>query len=300
MNSLISRSPAIFLAFMAWLACATAGAHEFWVEPADFTHELGGRLGIRLCVGDGFEGWSLARNAQRIEMFVAAGPAGEQPIVGLDGSEPAGVARFTAPGGYVIAYRSNRAFTEMPAAKFDEYLKDKGLEKIIALRGKLSADQQIVHEAYSRNSKALISVGNVDGSVVDRRMGLRLEVMAERDQSPAGEDDLHSYRLLFEGKPLVDALVTATRPGTTDDDLKARTDADGRASFRLHAPGMWRVAAVHMIKAPHDVAADWESLWASLTFEIPSRSLVVTGDAGTARNAACRNKIIAPAAQARS
>ena len=299
MNSLKSRSLAILLGFVASLACAAAGAHEFWVEPAAFALERGGRLDVRLCVGDGLEGWSLARNAQRIEMFVAAGPNGEQPVVGLDGSDPAGIARFTTPGGYVIAYRSNRAFTEMPAAKFDEYLKDKGLEKIIALRGKRSADLEIVREAYSRNSKALISVGNVDGSFVDRRMELRLEVMAERDQSPAG-DDLHSYRLLFEGKPLVDALVTATRPGTTDGDLKARTDADGRASFRLHAPGMWRVAAVHMIKAPHDVAADWESLWASLTFEIPSRALVVTGDAGTAPKAACRNKIIAPAAQARS
>ena len=176
----------------------------------------------------------------------------------------------------------------------------KGLEKIVALRGKRSANQKIVHEAYSRNSKALIRVGNVDGSVVDRRMGLRLEIMAERDQSPAGEVDMHSYRLLFEGKPLVDALVTATRPGTTDGDLKARTDADGRASFRLRAPGMWRVAAVHMIRTPDDVAADWESLWASLTFEIPSQSLAVARDAGAAQNAACRNKIIAPAVQARS
>ncbi len=290
----------MLLGLAATLACATACAHEFWVEPSTFTLESGGRLGVRLCVGDGFEGWSLARNAQRIEKFIATGPAGEQPIVGLDGSEPAGIARFTAPGGYVIAYRSNRAFTEMPVEKFDEYLKDKGLEKIIPLRGKRSANQKIVHEAYSRNSKALIRVGNVDGSVVDRRMGLRLEIMAERDQSPAGEVDMHSYRLLFEGKPLVDALVTATRPGTTDGDLKARTDADGRASFRLRALGMWRVAAVHMIRAPHDVAADWESLWASLTFEIPSQSLAVARDAGAAQNAACRNKIIAPAVQARS
>jgi uncharacterized GH25 family protein len=295
-----TRSFAMLLGLAAALDCAAARAHEFWVEPSTFTLESGGRLGVRLCVGDGFEGWSLARNAQRIEMFVAEGPAGRQPIVGLDGSEPAGVARFTVPGGYVIAYRSNRAFTEMPAAKFEEYLKDKGLEKIIVLRGKLSADQQIVHEAYSRNSKALIRVGNVDGVVVDRRIGLRLEVLSERDRSSAGEDDLYSYRLLFEGKPLVDALVTATRPGTTDGDLRARTDADGRASFRLHAPGMWRVAAVHMIEAPHDVAADWESLWASLTFEIPSQSLAVAGDAGAAQNAACRNKIMSPAAQARS
>jgi hypothetical protein len=245
------------------------------------------------------EGWSLARNAQRIEKFVATGPAGEQPVVGLDGSEPAGIARLMTSGGYVIAYRSNRAFTEMPAAKFDEYLKDKGLDRIIALRAKQGANRQVVHEAYSRDSKALIRVGDMD-AIVDRRMGLRLELIAVPERSAAAGSDIHTYQLLFEGRPLADTLVAATRPGTADEDLKVRTDAEGRVKFRLSAPGMWRVAAVHMIKAPHDVAADWESLWASLTFEIPSRSSAVAGDAGKARNAACRNKIIAPAVQARS
>lgn len=291
MNSPRSRLLAALLGLTAGLACATAGAHEFWVEPSTFTLEPGGRLGIRLCVGDGFEGWSLARNAQRIEKFIAAGPVGEQPIVGLDGSEPAGIVRFTAPGGYVIAYRSNRAFTEMPAAKFDEYLKDKGLEKFSALRGRRGATQGTVREAYSRNSKALIHVGSM-GAIVDRRMGLRLELIAA--------PDLRSYQLLYEGRPLADALVTATRPGTTDGDLKVRTDAEGRVSFRLAATGMWRVAVVHMIKAPANLAAEWESLWASLTFEIPSQSPAIAQDAGAPRNAACRNKIAATPMQARS
>jgi hypothetical protein len=29
------------------------------------------------------------------------------------------------------------------------------------------------------------------------------------------------------------------------------------------------MTAVHMIEAPQSASADWESLWASLTFEIP-------------------------------
>lgn len=282
---------AMMLGLMAGLAAATSGAHEFWVEPSTFSLEPGGRLGIRLCVGDGFEGWSLARNAERIELFVAAGPAGDQPVVGLDGAEPAGIARLTAPGGYVIAYRSNRAFTEMPPAKFDAYLKDKGLDGIIALRGRRGAGQGTVREAYSRNSKALIRVGNA-ATVVDRRMGLRLELVAA--------PDLLSYQLLFEGRPLADALVTATRPGTADGDLRVRTDATGRASLELRAPGMWRVAAVHMIKAPAALDAEWESLWASLTFEIPSPSSAKAKDAGAPPGAACRNKIAPEPTQARS
>jgi len=37
----------------------------------------------------------------------------------------------------------------------------------------------------------------------------------------------------------------------------------------LPRPGVWLVKVVHMVPAPKDTGADWESLWASLTFEIP-------------------------------
>jgi uncharacterized GH25 family protein len=281
------------------LGSATASGHEFWVEPSTFSVERDGRVGVRLCVGDGLEGWSLARNTQRIEKFIATGPSGEQPIVGLDGSDPAGIARFTTPGGYIIAYRSNRAFAEMPALEFDEYVKDKGLEKIVALRRERGTSDRKVRDAYSRHSKALISVGDPDDSVMDRPLGLRLELVAEPALRHADADGLRSFRLLHDGKPLAGALVAATRPGTSDGDLRVRTDANGRVSFRLRAPGMWRVAAVHMIEPPRNIAAEWESLWASLTFELATSSAVTAPDTGTQRLAACRNKIPASSMRAR-
>ena len=293
------RSSAPWIGFAMCLCVGTAQAHEFWVEPSTFALERGGLLAVRLCVGDGFEGWSLARNTGRIELFAAAGPAGQQPVVGLDGADPAGVARLATDGGYVIAYRSNRAFTEMPAAKFEAYLRDKGLDKILALRGQRGANRAGTREAYSRHSKALIRVGGGVGDIADRRMGLRLELIADPDRYSAAGKDLRSFQLLYEGKPLAGALVKATRPGTADDDLQLRTDAQGRASFRLSAPGMWRIAAVHMIKAPRDVAADFESLWASLTFEIPPQSSTAGQDAAVARPPACSNKIAPSTLQAR-
>jgi len=39
----------------------------------------------------------------------------------------------------------------------------------------------------------------------------------------------------------------------------------------LAAGRIWLVKTVHMVPAPADSGADWESLWASLTFEIPAR-----------------------------
>ncbi len=50
--------------------------------------------------------------------------------------------------------------------------------------------------------------------------------------------------------------------------LAARTDNDGRVRFRLRPGGMWLVKAVHMVQAPAGTNAEWESLWATLTFEL--------------------------------
>lgn len=289
----------MLLGIVVAFGSATVSAHEFWVEPSTFTLEHGGRIGVHLCVGDGFEGWSLARDGRRIEKFIAAGPAGEQPIVGLDGSDPAGIGRFIAPGGYVIAYRSNHAFQELPADRFEQHLHDKGLERIAELRKQRGEGSRKTREAYSRHAKALIRVGDSRGVVADCQMDLRLELVAEPGLllEPAGATQ--RFRLLYQGKPLSGALVAAARLGTADDDLRTRTDADGRAKFVLRAPGVWRITAVHMIEAPSDVAAEWESLWASLTFELPAPSGGAARDSGARTGAACRNRVIAPALQVR-
>ena len=260
----------------ALLLCSlpgVVGAHDFWVEPSSFQPLAGERVNIGLCIGDPFAGWSMARNAQRIEQFIASGPPGEQAIVGVDGIDPAGVTRFTAAGVYVIGYRSNRAFTELPGSKFDDYLTEKGLDKIVALRRRSGAISVAVREAYSRYAKSLLRVG-VDGSdsargVGDRALGFRLEIVADDRSSADRRSGDYSFRLLFEGKPLSGTLVKAVWRNMPQRAIETRTDATGRAKFVLTTAGDWLIAAVHMLKAPADVAADWESLWASLTYQVP-------------------------------
>ena len=43
----------------------------------------------------------------------------------------------------------------------------------------------------------------------------------------------------------------------------------GARAFTLPRAGAWLIKAVHMIRAPSDAGADWESFWASLTFALP-------------------------------
>ena len=171
----------------------------------------------------------------------------------------------------MIAYRSNRAFTEQSEAKFEEYLREDGLEAISVIRSQQGRrDGGPVRESYSRYAKALVRSGDT-GHISDRRIGLALEMLAEPDLSTtAADEEYATFQLLHQGKPLAGALVKAMRLAGHDAELAARTGADGRASFPLGQSGLWRISAVHMTRAPDRVAAPWDSLWASLTFELSS------------------------------
>ena len=49
---------------------------------------------------------------------------------------------------------------------------------------------------------------------------------------------------------------------------QVRTNANGDADLVLRQPGRWYVKFIHMTKLTGDPDADYESRWATLTFEI--------------------------------
>jgi len=261
--------------FLLWLLWAPALlAHNFWIEPSAFTPAPGQRLAVRLRVGQELKGNPVPRDPALMKRFVAAGPAGDSPVPGVPNTEPAGFEAFAAPGLYTIVYDSGRSPVELEAAKFEEYLQQEGLEKISALRARQGKSAASAKEVFSRCAKALLNVGNGgSGPGFDRVFNQRLELVAEKNPyALAGGGEL-PVRLLYEGKPLAGALVMALQRDPPDkvDKVMARTDARGRVTLKLDRPGFWLVKAVHMIQAPPDAGADWESFWASLTFALPSR-----------------------------
>lgn len=244
-------------------------AHDFWIEPSSFHPAPGERVGVRLRVGEHFKGDPVPRNEQRIERFVQVGAAGELPVQGVDGMDPAGYASFQAPGLHWIVYDSNHASVELQAPVFEKYLVEEGLEKVSRERARRGQDKAPVREIYSRCAKSLVRVGSGMGSGWDKPLGLALELVPEADPyalAPGGELPV---RLLYQGKPLAGALVAAFSKERPDAKVTARSDAEGRVRLRLAGPGVWLVKAVHMVEPPQDAGADWESLWASMTFEAP-------------------------------
>lgn len=242
------------VALCALLTCMTARAHDFWIEPSAFSVSVHQGVNVGLLVGEHFKGEPFARDGRRIVEFAASGPGGRTPLVGLEGRHPAGLWRPASSGAHILSYQSNRAHAELPRETFVKYLNEQGLERIDA---QLPPQAGPIREAYSRYAKALIGVDGAATLRDDRRLGLPFEIVADGD----------AFRVWFDGAPLADVLMIALRQDG-DQRLTARTDAQGQATLAL-TPGSWLVTAVHMIAAPADADAQWESFWGSLRFTLP-------------------------------
>jgi len=262
------------LALVATLVPRPAAGHDFWLEPSRFEPAPGELVTVGLRVGepgtgDESAGAPVARDPARIERFALLGPAGEEPVAGRDGADPAGLLRPPAPGRYTLLYRSRPSPITLDGARFEAYLEEEGLDHVRAARAASGAGAEPGRERFSRCAKALLRVAG-DGAAAaapDRAVGLPLELIAEADPyALAGGGEL-PLALLFEGAPLAGSLVEAYGPGGRR--LAARSDGAGRVSFDLDAAGRWLVTAVHMVPAPAASGADWESVWASLAFALP-------------------------------
>jgi uncharacterized GH25 family protein len=146
----------------------------------------------------------------------------------------------------VIGYRSaSFGKVSLPREKFDTYLEEEGLRIQARTNG-------LQRERYLRFAKAVAGSGPIEEAT---SLGWRFELV------PLSES---RFQLLYEGQPLRDSLVVAiSRSGNR---VEQRTNAEGTVSLELPR-GTWLVKSVHMIPAPARSGFDWESLWASLTFE---------------------------------
>jgi uncharacterized GH25 family protein len=253
---------------IALAASASLSAHDFWIEPTGFATDLGRVVGVKLRVGDDFHGDPVPRSDQMIDAFVVVDANGRRQVVGRDGADPAGLLRVTAPGLMVIGYHSRPSPVTLPAAKFAQYLKEEGLETVLAARERSGASARDGREIFSRSAKSLVRSGAMAPGSGDRALGFPIELVAERNPYELRTGESLPLRLTFRGAPLAGTLVVAYNQRSPYHKLSVRSDRDGRASFKIDEAGPWLVKAVHMVPAPGGANADWESFWASLTFEM--------------------------------
>jgi len=293
------------------LAAPAALAHDFWIEPSTFTPSVGPVHAARLLIGHPGAAEGYGRNPAHVAEFALVGPLAAPPaaaersepassssigaagsareragdeadaperraVPGRDGADPAGLVRLPSEGRYVLVYRSNPSTVEMEPADFEDYLREKGLEGVIAQRRELGESDEPGREAFSRCAKALVTTANAPAGArapCDTAVGLPLELVLLDDPHFRTAASLR-VRLDRAGEPLAGALLhvesLAREPGAERETLSAWTDDAGVARLPLDA-GEWLVTAVHAVRAAEGSAQQWRSRWASLAFAATAR-----------------------------
>lgn len=265
-NSSTRRFASLLAVAMA-LSTASLFAHDFWIEPTTFSPEAGEIVGVRLRVGQDFLGDPVPRDPALINQFLVEDAEGRRPVVGRPGADPAGLLRVATPGLVVIGYQSSPIATHLAAEKFNQYLKEEGLDAVAALRAR-RGQADVAREIFSRCAKSLVLSGAPSKRQGDRSLGFTLELVAERNPYTMAVGQDLPVLLTYESRPLAGALVVAMNRSNPSHKLTARSDKDGRVRFRLPRTGVWLIKAVHMVEAPAGANAEWASYWASLTFEL--------------------------------
>ena len=262
------------------LSARPSAAHEFWLFPSRYQAAAGDTVTLGVRVGTGFRGEAKPWAAPRALRFTLLGPrALDLRPATLNGDLQ--WARVVMPddGGALIAYESNWADITVPPGEFDDYLKLEGLELPLEAR-RHAGDALPGRERYARCPKTWIAGTHPERA--SQRAGLSLEIVPLADPGRAGP---LRVRVLDHGRPLAGARVRAwnqplasaiaPREAAVRDSVgsavTARTGADGIATLELASGGEWLLSCVHMMPSADRAEADWESLWASLTFARPER-----------------------------
>lgn len=248
-------------------------AHEFWLQTARFRYKIGEEMKVDFVVGENFTGefWDL--NRHRVEKFEMHSGATARNLL-KDIKSTAGknlTYKFDKEGTHVLALESNAAYLEMEAGKFNEYLKEDGLDYILDERTQLKQLDRPSRELYKRFAKLMVQAGARTDEIHRKRMGFRYEILPLTNPYLLKSGDYLECRVLWEGKPSPHSLVKVwSHLGNRTFLQNIYTENDGTVKFPISSTGPWMVSAVKMIRSEKQ-DADYESFWASLVFGIEDK-----------------------------
>ena len=186
-------------------------SHEFWLETSHYQPKIAQKLPITIHLGEFFNGVTLPYLRDEFVLFQTHTDNSITPVNGLNGDLPATTVAVSRPGLTMVTYRSTPSDIKFGEwNKFERYLKNQGLERIIQDHLRMGKPTRGITELYERNAKLLIGAGVVGR---DRKTGLPLEIVAESNPSTLKHGSTLSVRLfLGENRSSVLKLPHLQRP----------------------------------------------------------------------------------------
>lgn len=177
--------------------------------------------------------------------------------------------RTGGEGTYVLGLSVKPREIALTGEQFNGYLKEEGMDEILAERTRTGTLGKAVKERYTKHVKAIFQVGTAHSGNWATPLGYAAEIVPLESPYAIRRGATLRVRCLLEGQPAANITVIAggrTRTGARHKELRVRTDADGVAAIPLAAAGKWYIKFVNA--RPSTEGVDYASQWATLTFEL--------------------------------
>jgi cobalt/nickel transport protein len=253
---------------------AHAHAHELWLDSKEFQPPEGGNVEIELRNGENFRGINLPYFNKRVKQFFWVQNGEHHNVKSRSGDIPAMSTSIKSEGLVLVVYESTPAsLTYNEWEKFTNFINHKDFPDAEKLHMARDLPKNGFKEIYHRYSKALIGLGHGKGR--DRNFGLETEFVAQTNPYVDSADADFTALLLYQQLPRKNVQVEVFE---RDSDglvsiFMLRTDEYGSVSVPIKLGFDYLLDAVVLREAAPQTnkGAVWESLWAAMTFSVPSK-----------------------------
>jgi hypothetical protein len=268
----LQRLTTLRLARLILLLCPAAlSAHDLYLLPASYHPKVGEHLRVAFHNGDSFPESEVAPTPARLRDARISSVSGKAGVENLQiaGKETFGDVIVPAGGGLILSVATVPNFIELAPDKFVAYLKEEGLDQVMAWRGSHHEEAKPGRERYTKFAKSLLR-GEGKDDYSQQPLGLKIEIVPLTNPYDLHVGSTLPVWVLFEGKPAAGLQLEAARAGRAGSKTTVigRTGSDGRINIPVDQTGQWRLHSLRMERCLEPTVADWESSWASLTFEI--------------------------------
>lgn len=267
----MTRHSTLLLGTLLLAGLVPAYSHDLYLMPEKFVTSPGTQLRIMFENGDEFPlGMSSVKpeRLQNTRLISSGGKANFENIV-AEPKRTTATVRVPAAGSAILTAQTMPSLIELTPKKFAAYLEHENLTNALKWRKAHKETEKAGRERYRKCVKSLIQAGKSD-AFYRERTGLAIEIIPEADPYSLQPGAVLPVQVLFRGAPAADVAVESAwlENGKSKMQIVGRTDAQGRVRVPVKAIGPYRLHAIVMERCAEPKVADWESFWASLTFEI--------------------------------
>jgi len=244
-------------------------AHDTWLLAQRSEVQPGASATLDLTSGMAFPALDYAIKANRVARASVRLAGKTSPV--KTRKSAAHSLRFSAPlpepGIATICVELAPKMLELTPPKVKEYLDEIAASAEIRQAWETAAQPRHWREEYTKHAKTFVRVGqpSADRSWAEPA-GMTLEIVPEKDPTALHSGDELPVRVLRQGKPFPSFPVGLVREGDPHDTV-LRTDAEGRATFRLDRAGRWLLRGTDLRRSTKP-SLEWESDFTTLTIQV--------------------------------